>query len=708
MRDAVLKKVLLAVGVLSVLLPSWGIAGQSAEQVNAALAEMHHWVGDKENGIRWKQFLKSEELGGQLALGDAADRSSVAEIYNIYASGTAGLEYPKFASVKHAMKWWLADLPPTAANLSEIAADEHDRFLTVEESDVQLRGVALQSALSRLDSYLSTGRQENAQQWKRYLKWQDLESALVLDGRPDMASLQNVLSAYSAQHVGLELPQFTSVRESLREYISAALFHYRPKIEELFTQRIEELTDHLRKYGETKETDDAVAIGRIVGWLESGNQSTDLIQQVRRVYWQPNLHGAVSQRLMDAGVSDSIDELQNINENILGTSIQGVARMHGQLGLRLVPENRFASFDIEMTGTAVGNNVGYNGPVTIFSYGETQIVATKQIFLDEAGLTSNYASASCSTSSNINSIAARSKLVRKIAWRRAGKIKSQSEAIAARRAEVRVASQVDLQAAEMLADANAQFDEKARSPLIRLNAYPRKVGFRTDDEHLHVSVLHATPYQIAAPESPPDISGNEDLGLRLHESIVANFSESLLGGKTLTDERFVDLLAEAGVEIPEELEITPEKDPWSISFSNSQPISAVFRDGKVRIAIRGRRFTRGEQEIRSTIEISATYRFEKTGSGVRLIREGEVQVEYLNRDRLSVTQVAMKVFLGRKFDAMLEPEIVSEGLVLPGPLERVGALYLSAIESEDRWLTLGWQLAQEAAHTAGIRDLTQR
>ncbi len=698
-----------SLAALSILLfPVDGLGGQSADRLSHALTEMHDWVGDDDNGRRWKQFLKSEDLQAQLSQGSTASRSKVTDILNIYAGDTPGLQHRRFASVRQALRNWLAELPDKPRELSQAASAEKDRFVPVDDSGVGEKKAALQSALVRLDRYLDSGDRENAKRWKQYLKLPDLKSELATEEPPKLSNLQNVLNAFYAEHEGLELPEFTGLRESLRAYMNAVLFRHQPGVEELFARRVEALAGHLDDYQNSRETADAVAIGRIVGWLESGNQTPQLVRQVRQRYWQPNLYGYASQKLMAAGVSDVIDELQNVNENILGTSLHGVARMRGQVGVRLVPAKEVASFDIEMSGVAAGNNVGYNGPVTICSYGETQVFSQKRVYLDDRGLTSAYAQARCSTNSTINSIAARSELIRKIAWRRAGRLKPQSESIAARRAEVRVSRRMDAQTASMLTEANQQFDERARKPLLRWNAYPRQVQFQTDHDHLQVQVLHATPYQIAAPEPPPTDHRRQDFGVQLHESIVANFAESLLGGRTLTDERLVDLLTEAGAEVPEELEISDDKDPWSISFSSDQPVSAKFREGRVRIGVRGRRFTRGEQEVRNTIEISASYQLETMATGTRLTREGDVVVEYVPQRRLSISEVAMKTFLARKFDALFKQEIVTEGLSLPGRWQRAGTLFLDQIASQNQWLSLGWKIPEEPTRMVSVVDLVKK
>jgi hypothetical protein len=285
------------------------------------------------------------------------------------------------------------------------------------------------------------------------------------------------------------------------------------------------------------------------------------------------------------------------------------------------------------------------------------------------------------------------RLVRRIAWNRAGQSEGQAEWIAARLAENRVERRVDSQAAGTIADAHESFLSRFRNPLLRRNAFPARLDFSTTRERLSVTVLHANDYQLGSATEPPELNAPFDLAVRVHQSIVGNYSESIIGGETLTDERLAELVKEATGDVPEELKIGPEKDPWSITFASQQPVSAVFADQElVTVTIRGRQFTRGAQAINESMEISATYKLEQTGTGSKLTRQGDVYVDYTRRGRQSIQQIAFKTFLRRKFDALFKPEVVSTGLALPGRWERAGKLRLQQLDSAQGWLALAWQL----------------
>jgi hypothetical protein len=207
-------------------------------------------------------------------------------------------------------------------------------------------------------------------------------------------------------------------------------------------------------------------------------------------------------------------------------------------------------------------------------------------------------------------------------------------------------------------------------------------------------------FQLAAATPPPEMEQNHDFSLRLHESFVGNFSEAAIGGVTLTDERLVEILEENDQEVPDELKIDPSKDPWSITFAATQPIRVEFNDQQVKLVIRGRRFTRGEQVVSAEMDIWAVYDISRTQEGATLTRNGEVQAEYTKGGFENAAKIAVKTLMRKKFDALFKPEIVGEGLQLQGQMGEAGPLKLGQLDVSRGWLALGWSLPVDAAATA--------
>ena len=424
----------------------------------------------------------------------------------------------------------------------------------------------------------------------------------------------------------------------------------------------------------------------------------ELVESTRSCYSHPNLFLEVSELLMQAGIDQNVDETAAVNEVILGTRIRGNARLTGAVTLDLVANDQHAAMDILLNGSTVSDSVGTNGPVRIFSRGFTSVAAKKSLTLDETGISDRPATARCSTRTRIGKVEA-GRVAKHIAMKRIQQSTPQAEVIASRRAAGKIASSVDERSNDLLGDANTTFADKFRLPLVRRGGFPQLMQFRTTDDALQVTMLQAGRDQLAAPNTPPALTGKFDLAVRLHESLVGNLSQAVLGGVTLTDEGLAEMIKELTGKVPDELAVTDESEPWSITFTSELPIEARFDAQTVKILIRGKRFGRGDQEVRKLLEISATYAIEKMPDRARLVRQGDVQVDFVGRAKLSTSDVAMKAFMKRKFDGLFKPEIVSEGLVLPERWKSIGKLQLQQLGCDQSWLALGWLKPPAAAET---------
>ncbi len=496
---------------------------------------------------------------------------------------------------------------------------------------------------------------------------------------------------YYQNEVGLELPPFVAVRNGLLRYMNAAFFVGDEQFADKYRANLDELTKLLSDDAAQPSAETAAKIGQKLGWLERAGQADTVLQSVRVRYWQPNLYAQISQKLVSAGFQDAITETTSVRDNILGTSVTGVATMYGNTDVTLIDDPNRAAIGLNLTGTVVSNNVGVNRRVTIRNHGLTQVSALKHIFVSPTGLSSTGAVARCSTNTAIQGISAGSCLVEAIARRQVGKKKGQAEHIASRHAEERVESRFDIRASDLLSQAEEKFQDKFRKPLLRRDQFPEDMRFSTSGGNLNVVWRQASAAQVAAPVAPPALDGQHDMAVRVHETFVSNFSRALLGGVTLTDERLEKILEDTTGNVPDELKVDQGKEPWSITFSSTDPVSAEFSDAMIRFAIRGRRFTLGEQRFSDTLEMSAVYQLAKTPEGAHLTHQGDVSVDFINvTGTLSPKQIALRTVMRRKFEALFEPEFQTDGLTLPGRWKVAGKLQLTQMLSKERWLTLGW------------------
>jgi hypothetical protein len=701
MRRRIIRTAALFMACMGCLVTASAALGQThVEEVRGALATLHDWIGNDENALKWRTFLLSDELEDQLALGEKADRAVVKQIYEAYASDTPGLQKSRFTAVRDALKHWLAELSlPRRDELPAAVRAAKPEFVPIGEAEAAAAKKSLVEATRQLERFLAKGNSANLKQWKDYLQWSVLEQQIKADAAADPRALESVAGAIFGQEPGLELPQFSAVRRALRKYIDTLALVADPAIRETYEKNLDELAERIEAIAAEGATEQSYAAGRILGWLESAGQVPHLVGATRTFHSRPNLLAHVSRELVAAGMIDEVDEPTEVRDVILGTSIRGQGHTKGTVDVALVPNAGRAHIEIRMVGTTNTTNVGYNGPVTLYTTSVAQLASQKSLFIDSKGLSTDPAVAQCSVQTQINNISG-SGLATRIAWDRAAGSKRQAESIASRRAEERLERRVDEKTGKLAGDANAKFVDKFRNPLLRREQFPDSMRFSTTIDQLMLTWLQAGSNQLAAAVDPPPLKNQDDLSLRLHESMVSNFSEAAIGGVMMTDVKIEQLMKDLTGDVPEELRISPDKDPWSMTFDDQQPVSAAFAGEKLTLAIRGKQFTRGDTPINHTMKIWATYTLEKTSKGAKMVRQGDVQVEYVKGGRESLTQVAFKTFLRRKFDSLFKPEFVGEGMVLPGRWERAGKLTLAQLAADNGWLTLAWRMPNRDVRTA--------
>lgn len=684
---------------------SQGASGAGG-RVSQALEGLDRFLGDDENGANWRLFLRWDELKREVAKGEAADAKLIAEIRTIFGGSEAGLEDADFQHVRDALDAWLTELQAPIADLPAAVRAAKGEMQPIPVTRVDGLKDEVERAVAELAVYLDSADAEQSAKWKEAIAWESLQAEWQKGAAAKVEELERFAALLKSDTVGLEAAPFRALRSALLGYTAVLKLVADTKLSETYAGHLEALAKELEAGAKEKRGADDALVGRTLGWLEQAGQVPRIVAETRRRYQQPNLLAEGSEALVAAVFDDpeakaKLNEPQALQDDILGTYVEGVVYPSLTMNVQLVPSDSQAAVLVELSGSAQSQSTGYRGPVTVFTQGNTSIVANKYVYFDANGVATSSAAASCATATTITGLSARSCLIEKIAWNQAHKQKGQAEAVASAHAEGRISGQMDREMGSRLADAHQNYLDKVRNRLERHDSFPQHLQVSSTEDVVRVEMLHAGSGQLAAGSQPPALSGTHDLAVRLHESAITNFGESLLGGETLTDERLIEILKENNAEIPEELQIAPDKDPWSISFSPEQPLSAVFQGNTAKLAIRGRRFTRGDQVVRAEIEISATYKLEKTPEGSKLTRlEPEVNVDYLNRKQLSVGQVAMKAFLRKKFNAMFKPEIKSDGLKLPERMQSVGKLQLQQLLADNAWLTLSWAKSDSTSPVA--------
>ena len=245
--------------------------------------------------------------------------------------------------------------------------------------------------------------------------------------------------------------------------------------------------------------------------------------------------------------------------------------------------------DTIFSGTTTSDNVGHNGPVTIFSSSTTRLSAHKRMWITEAGLFSDPAASNAETSVDIQDIQSNKgrQFIERFAWRRAGKQQSKAECVASQHAEERLNERIDNQATGSLEEANKRYVEKYQRPFTERKLFPELLRFSTTERMLSLFGLQAGRGSLAAPGLPPPVVEGADMTLRLHESAVNNLAFDALAGRTIYEEKVQTAVTDALGHLPEKMKGDEDGKPWAITFANRQPLSVSFADDGFKITIRG-------------------------------------------------------------------------------------------------------------------------
>ena len=602
----------------------------------------------------------------------------------------------------------------------------------ISTEDVADAKARLLEKVQALESFLAASSDEQANAWRELVHLETMRAELAKEEAPSLEVLNRSLVAYREDQVGLELAAFTDVRDALRVYMNQLVFSTTEGFAVEYDRRIDELVTQLEAYETGPTTKQAVEIGRTLGWFDRAGQLGSVMAKVREHYSHPNLHVIASKQLVGSSVRDTVEATEPLRECILGTSIRGTTYLTGNVDLELIPSDERAVFDITLAGDAVSRNVGYNRSVSIYSTGYTDVNASKRVYFNKEGVTSDWATATASTNTVVSSIAAKCRIVRNIAWKQVNQKKYQAERIGSGKAASRVAGRVDGQAGETLSEADESYQSKFRAPLVRRESFPELFDFKTTDTRLLVQLLRAGSFQLAAPGPAPELSGEFDLGARVHESIAGNFSESMVGGMMLTDERIVEMYEEAELEVPADLVITNDSEPWAITFARSQPISAEFANGGVKVSVLCQNLHQGENYTavslplkdeatdklyRPDIRISREYELTTPNDGgLQLVATGDLKIEFIEltgepAKSYGARHAGAVGLLSKKFNAMLKPKLPEEatdGISFKGRWERAGKLKARIANAADGWLSIGWEqvLPEAPSDTAVAAEST--
>ena len=675
--------------------------------VSHALSELDVWLSSAPSADGWRKYLELQDLRSQVEQGSRADINQVEGVLRKLESGVPGLELGPFVRLRKAVAEWRSVLAaPTLEQLSDLARQAKGQFQPVDARRLDADRAQVAKAAAALQSFL--GRGPAGAGWRRYLHLDVLDKQLSSRGEPSLAALDEVLKPLRGDQAGLDLPQFTSLSAALGDYVASLEQSRNTKAQAEFDARLELLAAHLQDYIKAPANAALKPIGADLDWLVDRRQALPLVESITFRLSHPNVYLAVSESFLAAGLGRAIDEERPVRDMILGTTIVGKGKTKGNLSFRLLPHPDVAQIEATLAGVNYSRSTGYNGPAIIWTAGTTRLTATKLLTIDADGIHGAPAYASADADTKVTGIGSSKegfmgRIVERVATKRVGEQKGNAERIASTHAERELKRQFEAQVAKELGKSNRQFQERFRNPLVRRGQLPH-MYFRSTSDTLLFTAIEASGAQLAAQTAAPDVVGNPDISLRLHDSAINNFTGSSLAGETVGQTELEKFALDMLGEVPERLKQEGNKEAWTITFADEDPVTFTVGDGGFELTGRGKKYTSGDRSF-PAMNFTVKYKIEKFGQGVKGTRVGDIEIlppAFVKGGKpLSLRETALRNLMSKRLSKIFEPEIVNGGPTeLKGQWKPAGPLEVTDLLADKNWLRIGWRQVPKGTNVA--------
>lgn len=545
--------------------------------------------------------------------------------------------------------------------------------------------IKLDQAVSNLESFLSLNPAEK-DNWLRFLKWDDLRGELAKES-PDLLTLMQFEKNLRQNFPGLEMGPFVKFREELRAYTNALRVSSDPTVSLPYLKdRIVKLAESMSAVDLKEDIDARREAAQTLEYLTQASQAQSLVQMVQSSYSRPNVRVLLSNEFVQRQFSRPVSEYNPVCEIILGTNITGDSFINGSVAPQLLDNPSNASMRLMMLGDFNSDNVGYNRGVQIKTTGFANVVACETVSLTPTGLSAmSDTVADAQLTTQINSIYAKSKLITKIAKKKAAQQKPLADSIAEGRMENKIRNQFHQKLSDQLAESNQKLASTDLSTLQRVGlAKPSRTSW-SSSQYLSLLWKVQDGSQLAAPVSCPLDVAPTGLTVQIHESVVGNLFDPIFGGRVLKSEEaglYASQFGDLGKKIKRDNE-----EPWSVTMDSFYPVELKLDDNLITIRVRLNKLEKGDQALKQPALIQATYRPVLEDGALQLKREGEVKIEFYGKQDRGVRAVSLRSFLKTKFSEFLKEDLLDVPLRLSEKLPPdFQSLELVSVSSESGWL----------------------
>ena len=565
---------------------------------------------------------------------------------------------------------------------------------------------------SELTEFLQ--RATSASNQKRWLDYLDMEPLIELIESDGSASKMGREAIALQQRLvgtapGLELSKVRALRVAVNQLIPAIRFRDKDRTTKAFEKQFKSVAEKLEEMESIPSVDDTATASLVLDLLSETNQKVYARDHIRGSFSHPNISLWISEGVVQTALTRPVNETTPVRDCILGTTINGTATTNGVVTANLIPIHGAIGVNVALSGSICSQNRGYRKPVTLQTTGYGNVFASRNIYASEAGIWMDPTYVDASLRTQINSIQHRLRIVRRIAKKKAAQQKPKADAIGLQKLRRKLNDQFTQQTNAASNVVIPDFMAKVRPMLLRLDLPEptRAIGSTSQAIYLQSTIQRSD--QLAAPIPAPPIVSGYDAAIQVHESAINNSIGYLLAGRTIKQTQIDSLMAQAGANEnaatgssvlvqdsdpnEDDKKEAKSEEPFEIDFATSRPIIFEARDGKVRIGVRGTRFAQGKRALKRSLEITASYSPARTADGaVMLVRDGDVDIDFPGKRKLSIAQAGMKAPIKKNFANVFPETLMHQPITVPMTVKSDafrGRVYRPRnVTAENGWFTV--------------------
>jgi hypothetical protein len=669
------------VGISVALIGFWHVGASVAQFPNATI----------QPSTRTDVPLSSPVVGDSAEpINDSAAPTSVttAVYSNALPAAFATVSYADASSVSNSDLVSIISYATTQSSGRNWALDVANAQMNLDPNRLPDLGLArqrLDQSMSNLENFLATSPQHQSN-WLEFLTWNDLQKELK-EEKPDLDRITQIEKVFRQNYFGLELRQFTDVRDALANYAHALKFGSdKTKAIESFSKLLSKLSEQLQLPNATADFENTRDVGQSVAYLIQGNQASNLVQSVRGVYSRANARVLISSEFVGKRFSRPVNEANPVNELILGTQLFGQSWLQGYVTPQLLDSRSNAALRLNLNGSFSSQNIGYNRSVKLHTQGAGSVAASETIALTSTGLVPlNDTSSDANLSSQINDIEARLRIVRKIASKQAAKQKPQADSIAEGRLENRLRTQFHEQLTKQISEANERIKTPELPVLTRLGLDRPSRTTWSSPQYLALLWKLQGQSQLASPTSCPLVVDPSGVTVQLHHSLVTNLLDPVLAGRIIKNTDVDSISTQFGGTLGKGLTQQKDEKPWAITMASFHPVEIELDDSLVKFRIRTSRLDSGDQVLKMGASIEAAYKIVLTDGAIQLERQDDVKI--ILAEQRGARPATIRRLLKKIFDDVFKQKLLDQPVRVTDRLpNELRDLSLISVSVDDGWI----------------------